>query len=70
MTSLAEFIQQKREKAGWSIYGLAERASIDIETLEDIITTAMDEATTKASDEMNKRMKQITGGIKIPGLNF
>ena len=36
MTSLAEFIQQKREKAGWSIYGLAERASIDIETLEDI----------------------------------
>ena len=36
MTSLAEFIQQKREKAGWSIYGLAERASLDIEILEDI----------------------------------
>ena len=36
MTSLAEFIQQKREKAGWSIYGLAERASLDISVLEDI----------------------------------
>lgn len=36
MTSLAEFIQEKREKAGYSIYGLADRASIDIETLEEI----------------------------------
>ena len=34
MTSLAEFIQTKRELAGLSIYGLAERASIDIEILE------------------------------------
>lgn len=36
MTSLAEFIQTKREKAGYSIYGLADRANIPIETLEDI----------------------------------
>jgi len=36
MTSLAEFIQQKREKAGYSVYGLAEKASISIEVLEDI----------------------------------
>ena len=36
MTSLAEFIQQKREKAGYSIYGLADRANIEIETLQDI----------------------------------
>ena len=36
MTSLAEFIQTKREKAGYSIYGLADRARIDIHTLEDI----------------------------------
>ena len=36
MTSLAEFIQTKREKAGYSMYGLADRASIDISTLEDI----------------------------------
>lgn len=36
MTSLAEFIQTKREKAGYSIFGLADRASISVETLEDI----------------------------------
>lgn len=36
MTSLAEFIQTKREKAGYSLSGLANRASISIETLEDI----------------------------------
>ncbi len=36
MTSLAEFIQTKREKAGYSISGLASRASISIEVLEDI----------------------------------
>lgn len=36
MTSLAEFIQTRREKAGYSIYGLADRTNIDITTLEDI----------------------------------
>ena len=36
MTSLAEFIQTKREKAGYSIYGLSDRANIPIEVLEDI----------------------------------
>ena len=36
MTSLAEFIQDKRERAGYSIYGLADRTNIPLETLEDI----------------------------------
>ena len=36
MTSLAEFIQTQREKAGLSIYGLADRTSIDVSVLEDI----------------------------------
>lgn len=36
MKSLAEFIQNKRETAGYSIYGLADRTSISIEELEDI----------------------------------
>lgn len=36
MTSLAEFIQQKREKAGYSIYGLADKAALDISILEDL----------------------------------
>ena len=36
MSSLAEFIQLRREKAGYSTYGLAEKANIPIEILEDI----------------------------------
>jgi transcriptional regulator with XRE-family HTH domain len=36
MKSLAEFIQQKREKAGLSIIGLAQKTNIKLETLEDI----------------------------------
>jgi transcriptional regulator with XRE-family HTH domain len=36
MTSLAEFIQTRREIAGYSIYGLADRANIELEVLEDI----------------------------------
>lgn len=36
MESLAEFIQKKREHAGYSTRGLADRASISIEVLDDI----------------------------------
>lgn len=39
-----------------------------IETLEDVITTAMKQASDKAAKEMEERMKKVTGGIKIPGL--
>lgn len=41
-----------------------------LEMLEDLISAAMKEATEKASYEMEQRMKQVTGGINIPGLNF
>ncbi len=36
MKSLAEFISEKREKAGMSTTGLAKRSGISIETIEDI----------------------------------
>ena len=36
MESLAQFIQNKREKAGLSIIGLAQKTNINIEILEDI----------------------------------
>lgn len=36
MTSLAEFIQTRREKAGYSIYGLADKTNLPIEFLEDV----------------------------------
>ena len=36
MESLAQFIQQRREKAGLSIMGLANKTNIKLEILEDI----------------------------------
>ena len=36
MESLAEFIQKRREKAGLSITGLANKTNIKLEILEDI----------------------------------
>ena len=46
-------------------------SSVDSETvemLEDVITQAMTQASQKASAEMESRMSQVTGGLKIPGL--
>lgn len=39
-----------------------------IEMLEDLISEAINDATKKAAVEMEKSMKQATGGINIPGL--
>ena len=39
-----------------------------VEMLEDIITSALNQASEKAAAEMESRMKQLTGGIPIPGL--
>jgi DNA-binding protein YbaB len=36
--------------------------------LEDLITTAMNQATSQALSEMQSKMKALTGGINIPGL--
>ncbi len=46
-------------------------ASVDedtIEMLEDLISTAMSQASKDASNQMESKMKSITGGINIPGL--
>jgi nucleoid-associated protein EbfC len=40
----------------------------DIETLEDIVTIAVNDALKKASETAAQRMGGLTGGIKIPGL--
>lgn len=48
-------------------------SSVDSETIEmlqDLISAAMKEASDKASVEMASKMKQITGGISIPGLSM
>jgi len=47
-----------------------EAMSESTEMLEDLISAAINQATEKASVEMQAKMKQITGGISIPGLNF
>jgi DNA-binding YbaB/EbfC family protein len=41
-----------------------------IEMLEDIISAAINQAGDKAAAEMEKKMKAVTGGVNIPGLNF
>ena len=46
-------------------------SSIDadtVEMLEDVITTAILQASKKATDEMETKMKSLTGGLNIPGL--
>ena len=39
-----------------------------IEMLEDLIMSAMNQASSDASSQMETKMKSITGGISIPGL--
>ena len=39
-----------------------------LETLEDLITSAMKDANAKADALAQERMGAVTGGIKIPGL--
>ena len=40
----------------------------DVETLEDLITAAVNEGIKKADDMMAEKMGEVTGGISIPGL--
>lgn len=40
----------------------------DIETLEDLVTAAVNDALSKASETSQKRMASVTGGMRIPGL--
>jgi len=40
----------------------------DIETLEDLVTVAVNDALNKANEKASSRMAPLTGGMKIPGL--
>lgn len=40
----------------------------DVETLEDLVTVAVNDALTKANDKAQSRMSGVTGGMRIPGL--
>ena len=40
----------------------------DVEMLQDLVVSAVNDAITKAEEMMQKDMSQFTGGMKIPGL--
>jgi len=40
----------------------------DVETLEDLVVVAINDALTKATETSQKRMSSVTGGMRIPGL--
>ncbi len=40
----------------------------DVELLEDMIMAALNEATQKSKEIVEKKMGALTGGLKIPGL--
>lgn len=40
----------------------------DVETLEDLVTAAINDALTRAQEASQKRMQSVTGGINIPGM--
>ena len=40
----------------------------DIETLEDLVTAAVNDAVNKANDLLTQEISSITGGMNIPGM--
>lgn len=42
----------------------------DVETLEDLVLTAMKDALGKANGLASSQMGSITGGLKLPGMGF
>ena len=40
----------------------------DVETLEDLVAVAVNDALGKANETSQKRMSSVTGGMRIPGL--
>ena len=40
----------------------------DVEMLEDLVTTAINEAVRKVDEMTEKEMGKITGGMKLPGM--
>jgi DNA-binding YbaB/EbfC family protein len=40
----------------------------DIETLEDLVTAAVNDGLSRANETSQKRMASVTGGMRIPGM--
>jgi DNA-binding YbaB/EbfC family protein len=44
-------------------------AAGDVELLQDLVMTAVNEATTKSQELVSKHLSGLTGGLNIPGLH-
>ncbi|MGH7737289.1 MAG: YbaB/EbfC family nucleoid-associated protein [Candidatus Tyrphobacter sp.] len=44
------------------------KAAGDIETLEDLVTVAVNDALARVEEESQKRMNAVTGGMRLPGM--
>jgi DNA-binding YbaB/EbfC family protein len=42
----------------------------DVETLEDLVQTAVSQALKKARELKDSEMAKITGGLNLPGINY
>jgi DNA-binding YbaB/EbfC family protein len=40
----------------------------DVETLEELVLTSVNQAVKESQDMVNKAMSKVTGGLSIPGL--
>jgi hypothetical protein len=40
----------------------------DVELLQDLVMTAVNEAVAKSQELVNKHLSSLTGGLNIPGL--
>ncbi len=40
----------------------------DVELLQDLVMTAVNEAVAKSQDLVSRRLSSLTGGLNIPGL--
>ncbi|MDD5698567.1 MAG: YbaB/EbfC family nucleoid-associated protein [Victivallaceae bacterium] len=47
---------------------IAPEAGADLELLEDLVKTAVNSAVSAAQINIQEKMKEVTGGINLPGL--
>ena len=47
-----------------------EKAQTDVEMLQDLVISAVNEALRQAEDAMENSMQGLTGGLNIPGFNL
>ena len=69
-TSVGGGMVTVRATCGGEVLSVAIDKSVleDVDMLQDMVLSAVNEALKKGKDQMQAEMSQITGGMKIPGL--